>query len=98
MTAPFARDERERSIDFAADRLAFLVVCYGALALAAYRSFVLGQETWDLLGLVVLGGVAGLAYRLRNRVVSRSWTLVLVATIVVAAVVAVAAALVAGTR
>ena len=52
----------------------------------------------DLMGLVVLGGAAGLAYRLRNRVVSRSWTLVLVATIVVAAVVAIAAALAAGTR
>jgi hypothetical protein len=98
MTSPIARDERERSIDLAADRLAFLVVCYGALALAAYRSFVLGQQTWDLLGLVVLGGIAGLAYRVQKRVVGRSWTLVLVATIVVAAIVAAAAGLVAGAR
>ncbi len=98
MTSPIARDERERSIDLAADRLAFLVVCYGALALAAYRSFVLGQQTWDLLGLVVLGGIAGLAYRVQNRVVGRSWTLVLVATIVVAAIVGVAAGLIAGAR
>jgi len=98
MTSPIARDERERSIDLAADRLAFLVVCYGALALAAYRSFVLGQQTWDLLGLVVLGGIAGLAYRVQKRVVGRSWTLVLVATIVVAAIVAVSAGLIAGAR
>jgi len=98
MTSLITRDERERSIDLAADRLAFLVVCYGALALAAYRSFVLGQQTWDLLGLVVLGGVAGLAYRLQKRVVNRPWALVLVTTVVLAAVVAAAAALVTGTR
>jgi hypothetical protein len=98
MTSPIPRDEREHSIDIAADRLAFLVVCYGALALAAYRSFVLGQPTWDLLGLVVLGGLTGLAYRLRAGVVSRPWVLVLVATVVIAAVIAGTVALVAAPR
>jgi hypothetical protein len=85
MTSLIDRDEREQSIDLAADRLAFLVVCYGALVLAAYRSFALGQEAWDLLGLVVLGGVVGLAYRLQKRVVTRPWTAILIATILVAA-------------
>ena len=85
MTSLIERDERERSVDLAADRLAFLVVCYGALLVAAYRSFVLQQETWDLLGLVVIGGVVGLGYRLRERVVTRSWLVVLVATMIAAA-------------
>jgi hypothetical protein len=88
MTPLIDRDERERSVDLAADRLAFLVVCYGALVLAAYRSFVLRQETWDLLGLVVVGGLVGLGYRLRERVVTRSWTVILVATVIVAAAIA----------
>ena len=94
MTSPIARDEREQSIDLAADRLAFLVICYGALALAAYRSFVLGQQSWDLLALVVLGGAVGLVYRLQQRAVGRPWMLVLVATLVVAAVIGLGAALV----
>ena len=98
MTSRLVRDERERSVDLAADRLAFLVVCYGALAVAAYRSLVLGQETWDLLALVVIGGLAGLAYRVRERVVTRSWTLVVVVTIGVAAIVAVAAVLAGAAR
>jgi hypothetical protein len=93
MTSLMARDEREQSIDLAADRIAFLVVCYGALILAAYRSLALGQEAWDLLALVVMGGVAGLAYRLQKRVVTRPWTLVLAATVAAAALVAVVAAL-----
>jgi hypothetical protein len=98
MTSRLVRDERERSVDLAADRLAFLVVCYGALAVAAYRSLVLGQETWDLLALVVTGGLAGLAYRVRERVVTRAWTLVVAVTIGVAAVVAIAAVLAGAAR
>ena len=98
MTSRLVRDERERSVDLAADRLAFLVVCYGALALAAYRSLVLGQETWDLLALVVVGGLAGLAYRVRERVVTRTWALVIAVTIGVAAVVAIAAVIAGGAR
>ena len=82
------RDEREQAVDLAADRLSFLVVAYGALLIAAYRSFVLHEVTWDLLGLVVIGGAAGLVYRLRRGVASRPWTTVLGATIALAAVAA----------
>ena len=91
MTSLIGRDEREHSVDLAADRLAFLVVCYGALVLAAYRSLALGQEAWDLLGLVILGGGVGLAYRLQHRVVTRPWAAILLATIVIAGLVAIVA-------
>lgn len=88
MRALLSRDEREQSVDLAADRLSFLVVSYGALLIAAYRSFVLDEVAWDLLGLVVAGGAAGLLYRLRNGVTTRPWTYVLVATVVLAALAA----------
>jgi hypothetical protein len=81
------RDERESAIDSAADRLSFLVLAYGLLVLVAIRAFN-GEATWDLLGLVVLGGVVGLGYRVRQRVVSRRWTYVLVGTVAIAAIVA----------
>jgi hypothetical protein len=81
------RDERESAIDSAADRLSFLVLAYGLLVLVAIRAFN-GEATWDLLGLVVLGGVVGLGYRVRQRVVSRRWTFVHVGTVVIAAIVA----------
>ncbi|HEY8239442.1 MAG TPA: hypothetical protein VIF63_08405 [Candidatus Limnocylindrales bacterium] len=90
MTRLIVRDEREQAIDNAADRFGFLVVCYGALVVAAYRSFVLGEAAWDLLGLVVLGGVAGLGYRLRQGVVVRRWSIVLVLAVLGAAAVAAA--------
>jgi hypothetical protein len=83
------RDERETSVDQAADRLSYLVLSFGLLAIVAYRSLVNREASWDLLGLVVLGGLVGTAYRVRRRVVSRRWELVVVASVAVALVVAV---------
>ena len=88
MTSLVPRDERETRIDLAADRLAYLVVSYGLLVAIAYRSFVRGDAAWDLLGLVVLGGLVGVAYRIRNGVFSGRWAAMLFATIVIAAIVA----------
>lgn len=82
------RDEREQGIDRAADRLAYLVLSFGLLAIVAYRSFFDGAASWDLLGLVVLGGVAGTLYRLARRAVSREWIIVVAGTAAVALAVA----------
>ena len=88
MTSIVPRGERERRDDLAADRLAYLVVSYGLLISVAYRSFVLGDSSWDLLGIVVLGGIIGAAYRVRQGVVSSRWTLTLLATVAIAILVA----------
>ena len=86
-----SRDEREMSIDRAADRLAYLVLAFGVLAIVAYRGIVLDQASWDLLLLllVVATGFVGLGYRVWKRAASVSWLLVLGITAVVAALVAV---------
>ena len=81
MTALVPRDDREARIDLAANRIAYLVVSYGLLAIVVYRSFVNGDATWDLIGLVILGGIVGLGYRMRQGVVSPRWTLMLVVTL-----------------
>lgn len=86
------RDERETGVDQAADRLSYLVLSFGLLAVVAYRSVVDREAPWDLLGLVVLGGLVGTAYRTRQRAVSRRWILVLVGTAAVGLVVAAIAA------
>jgi hypothetical protein len=87
MTTFATRDERETTVDLAADRLSYLVLAFGLLGVAAWRSFA-GESTWDLLGLVVLSGLAGLTYRYRMGVVTRSWATVAVIAAVAAAVVA----------
>jgi len=82
------RDEREARIDLAADRLSYLVLSYGLLLLVAYRAFVRGEASWDLLGLVIFGGLVGIGYRFRTRAAARGWAAIVVATVVVAAIVA----------
>ncbi|MGZ6259147.1 MAG: hypothetical protein ACXWQ6_11840 [Candidatus Limnocylindrales bacterium] len=87
------RDERETSVDLAADRLAYLVLSFGSLAIVAYRSFVDHEPSWDLLGLVVLSGAVGTAHRWRQRVVNRRWESIALASVAVALVVGVIIAL-----
>jgi hypothetical protein len=69
------RDERTVATENASYRWAYLVLSYGLLASAAYRSFAWNDSVWDLLGLVVLGGVVTTAYQFRGRVLSRRWLL-----------------------
>jgi hypothetical protein len=88
MDALMARDERETAVDQAADRLSFLVISFGLLAIVAYRSFVLGEASWDLLGLVIVGGLIGTAYRVQRRAVSRRWALVVSLSAAIALVLA----------
>ena len=91
MSRWIVRDERESAVDAAADRLSYLVLSFGLLAVVAVRSFVAHEASWDLLALVIFGGFVGTAVRTQQRVVSRRWSVVVVATAVLAALVAVIA-------
>lgn len=82
------RDEREATVDRAADRLAYLVLSFGLLAIVAYRSFAGHEASWDLLGLVILGGAVGTLYRVQQHVASRSWVTIVGLSAVVAVVLA----------
>jgi hypothetical protein len=88
MNALLPRDERETAIDHAADRLAYLVVSFGLLVAVAWRSFALHETAWDLLALVVAGGLAGAGYRALRGVATRHWIAVAVASVVVGALAA----------
>jgi hypothetical protein len=87
MAALSPRDEPEARVDLAADRIAYLAVSYGLMLSVAYRSFVRGEASWDLLGLVVVGGIVGLAYRVSKGAVSGRGTVTLATTAGIAIVV-----------
>lgn len=92
MARLMVRDEREARIDDSADRVAYLVMSYGLLAIVAYRGLVERVASWELLALVVLGGVVGLAGRARSGAATGRWLAVGLTTLVVAAVIAAALA------
>jgi hypothetical protein len=73
-------EEREARIECAGDRLAYLAVSYGLLLAVAYHSFVRGDAVWDLLALVVMGGIVRFAYRVRHGIVSGRSAATLLAT------------------
>ena len=81
-------DEREAEIEHAGDRLAWLVMAYGLLVIVAWRSFVDGQPSWELLALVIAGGAVSFGYRIWHRAVSRTTLLGVGITIAVAIVLA----------
>jgi hypothetical protein len=96
MRTLLARDERQLSVDRAGDRLAYIAVSYGVLVLAAYRSFVDHQAVWDLLAVVIGGGLLGWTYRVAHGVLDRQSVVVLALTVTVALAVGIGAALIIG--
>jgi uncharacterized membrane protein YcaP (DUF421 family) len=83
------RDERTVTIENAGCRLAYLFLSFGLLLLVAYRSFVQQESPWDLLLLVVLGGIVGTAYQGWHRVLSKHWAISSLLAIMVAVLIAV---------
>lgn len=67
------RDERTVAVENASFRYGYLVLSYGLLLAVTYRSFGQGEQSWDLLGLVVLGGAIATAYQGRQRVLVSRW-------------------------
>ena len=67
------RDERTVAIENASYRIAYLVLTYGLLIVVVYRSFVLDQQSWDLLALVMLGSLITTVYQGFSQVLTRRW-------------------------
>lgn len=82
------RDERTLAVENAGYRWSYLGLSFGALAIVAYRAFVHDQTSWDLLGLVILGGAFNAAYQRWHKIVYRRWIATAVTTFVAAALLA----------
>jgi hypothetical protein len=83
------RDERTVAVENASYRWAYLFLSFGLLALVAYRSFVHHESPWDLMALVVLGGVLSAAYQGLHKVLTAQWAVTCLLTIVAAGALAV---------
>ncbi|MCC7020058.1 MAG: hypothetical protein IT332_09910 [Ardenticatenales bacterium] len=86
------RDERTIAVEHAGFRLAYLCLSYGLLAAVAYRSVVRDEQPWDLLALVVAGGVVTAGYQAFHRTLGRRWAVITGVTILAAALLAAVAA------
>ena len=82
------RDERTIAVENSSYRWSYLLLSFGLLALVAYRSFFWRESSWDLMTLVVLGGLVTTLYQWSHNVLSRRWVFVAIITGLLAAVVA----------
>src|SRR5438270_787636 len=87
-SSPVQRDERTVAVENASYRLAYLFLSFGLLVLVGYRSFARNESSWDLLALIVLGGLLSAAYQGFHKVLSRQWAMICLLTVVAAAVLA----------
>ncbi|HEX7587097.1 MAG TPA: hypothetical protein VF478_02170 [Anaerolineae bacterium] len=84
------RDERTTAVENASYRMAYLVLSFGLLLIAAYRALLWNETTFDLLALVVLGGIVSTWHQVTQGILSRRWALFTVVVALVAAIVAAA--------
>jgi hypothetical protein len=82
------RDERTVAVENGSYRWGYLFVSFGLLALVAYRSFVHNESPWDLMALVVLGGMLSAAYQWFHKVLTAQWAATCLMTVVAAGVLA----------
>ena len=65
------KDERFVAVEKSSVYLAYWIVNFAILADCIYRNVVLAQDTWDLLGILVVANFVALLYQIRFRIVSR---------------------------
>lgn len=78
------RDERTVAVENASYRWAYLFISFGLLTLIAYRSFVHHESNWDLMAIVVVGGLLSAAFQWFNKILSARWAATCLVTIVAA--------------
>lgn len=86
------RDERSLAVENASYRWAYHVFSYALLLLVMYRGWFHREAAWDLMTLVIVGGLVPLAYQSYHRVITNRRVLKMAIGALVGAVVAAAAA------
>lgn len=67
------RDERTVAVENASYRWGYQFVSFAVLLSVAYRAYALKQASWDLLAIVILGGVVTTVYQRNQRILTLRW-------------------------
>lgn len=83
------RDERAEAVEKSSYSLGYKVITFAILLDVIYRSIVLKMAAWDLLGIVILGGLVATVYQTRYKIATRSGVKAILLSILAAVVIAV---------
>ena len=92
------RDERTVAVENASYRWVYLVLTYALLVDVMCRGLFRKEAAWDLMALVIVGGVICTVYQARQKTLVHGWVMKVVLGAVIAAVIAAVAAVLAMTR
>ena len=86
-------DERTAVVAYKANTWGLNFITFALLADVMYRGWFLDEAAWDLLALVVVGGVISAAYMAKHRVLGQvfNWKAAIIGAVVAVVVAAVAA-------
>lgn len=90
MSAPYwvERDERTVAVENASYRWAYLVLTYALLVDVMYRGLFRNDAAWDLMALVIGGGIFCSVYQARQKILAHGWVMKAVLGACVAGVIA----------
>lgn len=72
-TPPFTRDERTIAVEHASYIWAYNFITFALLIDVVYRSIVLNEAAWDLMGMVIAGGAISAIYQYRQNTLTKDW-------------------------
>ena len=67
------RDERTLAVENASYRWAYLLLTYALLLDVMFRGLFHNEAAWDLMALVVVGGIACTIYQARQKALPEGW-------------------------
>jgi hypothetical protein len=82
------KDERTTFIENQSYRYGYIVMNFGILFDIMYRSFKLNEASWDLFGLIFLGGLVTTVHQYRYKIFTKKWTRDILLLIALSAIVA----------
>jgi hypothetical protein len=90
MSAPqcVERDERTLAVENASYRWAYLVMTYALLLDVMCRGLFRNDAAWDLMALVIGGGIFCSVYQARQKILSHGWVMKSVVGACVAGIIA----------
>jgi hypothetical protein len=85
---PVQRDERTVAVENASYRWVYGLLIYALLVDVMCRAWFRHEAAWDLMAMVIVGGVVASVYQARQRILTQGWVMKVVLAGCVAAVIA----------
>ncbi len=78
------KDERTTFIENISYKYGYNLIAFALLLDVMYRSFILKEASWDLLGIILVSGFVMAIYQYHQKILGKTWGKTIALTIVIA--------------